>query len=208
MTRLLSRPPVGHHRRGGIRPTAPVAHRTTALAIGCTPATDPSSSSAQRQHLSPSSETKAAHLHPAAGARTSSPLLIPSSASSCRTPKSHIYAHRRTPSPSAVVLTPREPASHFAISPITTISAAAGTGSPRTRVKRQGVPQFTDAVQAALRDVIAKDKDGQEERLLREVLNGRMMGGRGKGIYQRVRMMPRSGSRKTQGDADWMVTLF
>ncbi|KAJ7760663.1 hypothetical protein DFH07DRAFT_957503 [Mycena maculata] len=79
-----------------------------------------------------------------------------------------------------------------------------GAGSPGER-RRQGVPVFADDIRTVLRDVIeAKEREEQEELLLAEFLNGRMVGGQGR--YQRVKIVP--ASTRVDASPAWMTTLF
>ncbi|KAF8207030.1 hypothetical protein K438DRAFT_2083444 [Mycena galopus ATCC 62051] len=74
---------------------------------------------------------------------------------------------------------------------------------PETR--RHGVPVFDNDIQDILKDVLRlKDREEQEEKLLTELLNGRVVGGEGK--YQRIKMVP--ASERVDASAAWMTTLF
>jgi hypothetical protein len=56
-----------------------------------------------------------------------------------------------------------------------------------------------------LKDVLRlKDREEQEEKLLTELLNGRVVGGEGK--YERVKIMP--ASARVDASPAWMTTLF
>jgi len=56
-----------------------------------------------------------------------------------------------------------------------------------------------------LKDVLRlKDREEQEEKLLTELLNGRVVGGEGR--YQRVKLVPVS--ERLDASAAWMKTLF
>ncbi|KAJ7183268.1 hypothetical protein C8R46DRAFT_1066427 [Mycena filopes] len=71
--------------------------------------------------------------------------------------------------------------------------------------RRQGVPLFTDELQAILRDVLLlEDREEQEEVLLRGVLAGRVVGGESR--YQRVKMVP--APEHVETSAAWMTTIF
>ncbi|KAJ7039709.1 hypothetical protein C8F04DRAFT_1086346 [Mycena alexandri] len=67
----------------------------------------------------------------------------------------------------------------------------ARAGSPAAK-RRQGVPVFADEIQVILKDVLLlKDREEQEEHLLRRMLAGSVVGGEGK--YQRMKMLPPAG---------------
>ncbi|KAJ7746295.1 hypothetical protein B0H16DRAFT_1462474 [Mycena metata] len=113
---------------------------------------------------------------------------------------------------------PRSPGCPFGcelVSPSPAITAASYIKGPqpfpvpRARAaspgakRRQGVPLFAEEIQVILKDVLLlKDREEQEEQLLKGMLAGRVVGGEGK--HQRVKMVP----PPERVDSSWMRTLF
>ncbi|KAJ7881034.1 hypothetical protein B0H14DRAFT_3434147 [Mycena olivaceomarginata] len=82
--------------------------------------------------------------------------------------------------------------------------ARTDAGSPGEK-RRHGVPAFGDDIQVILKDVLrVTDREEQEEKLLTELLNGRVVGGQSR--YKRVKMVP--ASERVDASSAWMTTLF
>lgn len=82
--------------------------------------------------------------------------------------------------------------------------ARTDAGSPGEK-RRHGVPAFGDDIQVILKDVLrVTDREEQEEKLLTELLNGRVVGGESR--YKRVKMVP--ASERVDASSAWMTMLF
>ncbi|KAJ6488171.1 hypothetical protein C8R47DRAFT_1071917 [Mycena vitilis] len=107
------------------------------------------------------------------------------------TKKAHLYEYTRTASgPSRCAtshpsrpLTTREPVS--SPTPASRVTrtppsiTATGAGSPGAK-RRHGVPVFAEDMQVVLKDMLKSEgKEEQEEKLLTELLSGRVVGGKG-----------------------------
>ncbi|KAJ7672231.1 hypothetical protein DFH06DRAFT_1467750 [Mycena polygramma] len=210
--RKVPRPAVGYRRV--IHTSPPSALPTLrSLSIGRT-RSSPDTASPYPEHATSTDShplTSKATPHPSGSARA---------AASTPTKKAHLYDHPRTASgpPRCATSHPsRPPSARELVSPSPAPTAtsrvtrktppsitATGAGSPGLK-RRHGVPVFADDMQAVLKDMLRlDDKEEQEEKLLTELLNGRVVGG--KGMYARVKMVPVS--ERVDASSAWMTTLF
>ncbi|KAK7032761.1 hypothetical protein R3P38DRAFT_3264765, partial [Favolaschia claudopus] len=123
--------------------------------------------------------------------------------------KSHLYETRRVATGLALAHSTSEPASTSSSSTPRPMKAKAeDTSSHRTDFganRRHGVPVFADDIHVILGDVLRMEtREEQDEKLLKEMLSGRVVGGGDR--YKRVRMVPASG--RVDASPEWMTTLF
>ncbi|KAJ6468324.1 hypothetical protein C8R45DRAFT_938246 [Mycena sanguinolenta] len=203
--RKVPRPAVGYRR---VMQTSPPASLPTLrhLSIGrrhSTPSSVPQHSPAPAEAGPSVHESKGPHL-----ASAGAPAAISSSSK-----KPYLYESHRIASGSPRCATNHPSGQTEPVSsspqPTTVVPRRRGArpmdaGSPG-ETRRHGVPVFPDDLQVILKDVLRlKDREEQEEKLLTELLSGRVVGG--EGIYGRVKMVP--ASERVDSSADWMATLF